>query len=367
MKKRIAILTWHYHENFGSALQAYALQECIKEMGYNVKIINYRNLIYGKVNKFKNLSKIFINKILGKKNFLGRRLRTSYSYFHFKFFKQTKLIQDIRLLPSVCRHFYAVICGSDQIWAPNVFNPTYFLDFVDDGTKKLSYAASLGLNKIENNLVPEYKRLLSRFNAISVRENIGAKLLSNECNINADVVIDPTLLLDTDKWVRIENKPFLHHNDKFVFCYFLNDAHNYSESVKNFASDKRYKVIGVTKNTSDKKWMDIVLEDIGPQEFIWLIHNADVIFTDSYHGTIFSLLFHKDFITFERFANDDAICQNSRIHQLSDYFEIKDNIINVTKRTELKLTPVDYNKFENNLKKLRNHSLDFLNNSLEEL
>lgn len=366
MKKKVAVLTWHYYKNFGSALQAYALQEVLTGLGYYVKIIDYRNPKYGKISKPKDLLKVVLVKVFRINNFINKKIDASYSSYYIKHLKLTKLVQNVDILPSFKKKFDIFVCGSDQIWAPNVFNPTYFLDFIDNDTKKISYAASIGLNNIDNNLVPEYKRLLSRFYAISVRESTGAELLRNECNISADVVIDPTLLLDSNEWIKLENKPFLHIVDKYIFCYFLNDMHNYGESVRKFASENGYEVIGVSKNTSDKNWMEIIPEDVGPQEFIWLIHNADVIFTDSYHGTIFSLLFHKKFLTFERFASDDKICQNSRIYQLIDYFDIKDNVISLTEAKELKPTSVDYNKFDKKLYELRNYSLNFLKKSLEE-
>lgn len=357
MKKRIGVITWHYYSNFGSALQAYALQETVKKMGYKVKIINYRNLKFGKISNIKELIKKLANGIL------GTHFNIDYRSFQDKYYIQTKLIQDEKKLPQLAKKFDIFICGSDQIWAPNVFNPVYMLDFVPKEKKKISYAASIGLDDLSPKCAEEYSRLLAEFYAVSVREKAGADLLKEKCGINAVTVLDPTLLICADQWKRMEKNVAYDSEKKYIFCYFLNEEHNYSGVVKEFAQKNGYDIIGFSVNKDDIKWMQIV--NIGPCGFLWLIHNASVVFTDSYHGTVFSLLYHKPFMTFERFDKDDPICQNSRIYQLKDCFGLEGMILNVANIDEIKIKELDYSTFEEKLRELRMNSLNFLSQSLE--
>lgn len=356
MKKRIGLITWHYYSNFGSALQTYALQETIKKKHYKVKVINYRNPKFGKTSEVKELAKIIKYKISGDK------VNTYYSSFQNKYFEQTRVVQDGKKLLRLSKRFDAFVCGSDQIWAPNVFNPVYMLNFVPHGKKKISYAASIGLNELSPEFIILYTDLLSDFDYISIREDTGADLLREKCGIDVLTVLDPTLLIDISEWEQIEKQPE-HIVQKYIFCYFLNKEHSYSELVKQYAKKHGYSIIGVSANKNDAEWMKLV--DIGPCEFLWMIHNSTIVFTDSYHGTIFSLLYHKKFVTFERFADSDPICQNSRIYQLDSYFGLDGIILNPAENKEIMIRELDYSKFENKLKELQIKSFDFLNKALE--
>src|SRR5690554_3953419 len=122
-KENVAILTWHYYPNYGSALQAYALQESINELGYKTKILNYRNLKFGKISKIKYGLKYLLPKIFSYNSLILRKFSYPFLQFQKDFLKETNLIQDESQLPNLCKKFDIVICGSDQIWAPNVFNP----------------------------------------------------------------------------------------------------------------------------------------------------------------------------------------------------------------------------------------------------
>ena len=370
MKKKVGILTWHYYLNFGSALQAYALKKTISDSGFKAEIINYRNPKYGKPSALTDCARLLMSYAFSKKGFmLGRRVTYPFLRFHKDFLRMGKYIMDVGELQKKVSHYEAVVCGSDQIWAPSVFNSTYFLDFVNGNTKKVSYAASIGLNDIPQELQGKYTSLLSDFNAISVRESKGKELLGEKCNIEASVVLDPTLLVDVEHWHTLERKPTdicFDFSKPYLLCYFLKADNEYRESVERYAKENKLNIIGYSLNPDDNGWMLNEKDYIGPREFLWMVRNAHSVITDSYHGTIFCLLNHKKFITLERFSNDDAICQNSRIYQLVEYFGIGDNIVNVVKDTKLQIKPVDYRAFEKNLFSLRVKSKDFLKAALEE-
>lgn len=361
--KKIGLLTWHYYSNFGSMLQTHATYTVLKELGYDPHILNYRNPVYGKVNNYLYLVKRFlslipytINRILPPK-LLQPQFRFS------NLWKKTDVVYDSMGLQLQIEGFYAIVCGSDQIWAPNVYNPIYMLDFVPDNIRKISYAASIGLNSIPKELVSNYKKYIGRIDSISVREYQGKKILENQCGIKSEVVLDPTLLVDVSKWKQLSISSNI--RCPFIFCYFLRKDHQYRESVEIFAKQNNLALYGISDNPNDASWMNVLTYvTIGPREFLGLINDAQIIITDSYHGTIFSLLLHKDFITIERFESNDNICQNSRIEQLVQYFGISKNIISVNEQTELTVNPINYENFEEELSVLREKSIKFLRDAL---
>lgn len=359
--KRIGIITWHYYPNYGSRLQIYALQNVLIKLGFDAEIINYKNkaMVHG------NLVRILSSILIRIPKSLVSRLCPSL-LFSFNRFDRNHLKLSNTFYKS-CNINYnsydAVICGSDQILAPNVYNPTYMLDFVSDNKLKISYAASIGLNKLPEDLVPEYTKFISRINYISVREEKAKELLLTHCGIDSTVVLDPTLLVNINEWKSIEQP--INLKKKFVFCYFLNKNHKYKTIVQNYAHDNNLSIYGVSENPNDTDWMTMFNKRIvGPCEFLGLINEASVIFTDSYHGTIFSLLYHKKFVTFERFSVDDSICQNSRIEQLAKYFDIHDNIVKACDTIKININEIDYRKFETKLSGLREFSLNFINKAL---
>lgn len=358
MKKKIGIITWHYHSNFGSALQAYALQYTLCRLGTDAEFINYHKPKYGRSNRIKNLLKIAIDSTLG---LFSERFRFASVNFGHKYIRVGELTMDENRLQDLSKKYDIIVCGSDQIWAPNLFDPIYFASFAPPKTRKISYAASIGLNAIPANLVEKYKDYLKDFYAISIREQEGKQLLSKFCGIESTVVLDPTLLNDGNFYRGIQRKVY-GIKEPYIFCYFLNDKHNYRNKVEEFAQKHGLKVIGVSLNDNDDLWMNRY-KKMGADHFIWLINHAEYIFTDSYHGSIFSLLLHKRFWTFKRFEETDVICQNSRIRQLKDYFD--DNVRILADKDEIdESLDLDYNKFEADLKPLREKSLDFLKKAL---
>ncbi len=360
--KEIAVLTWHYYSNYGSVLQAYAVQEAIKSMGHSVTVLDYRKSEYNGT---------ALSRIVRKNKLLYRVLcslckkKTSYLFTQFidKYFSKSSEMMKREDLIKEAEKYDCVVAGSDQLWAPNVYDPIYMLDFVPSEIAKISYAVSIGLDEIPADLVNDYKQYLSRFQAISVREKQGAQLLEQRCEIQSEVVLDPTLLVSAEHWEKLEKK--IKRQDRYIFCYFLNKTHKYKKAVQAYASKSGIEVIGCSANPEDGAWMTVLGNDIGPREFLWLIHHAAAVFTDSYHGTIFSLLYHKPFITFERFEISDKICQNSRIYQLDDHFSLSKRIIRATEDTEIVIDDFDYESFESRLCELRKSSMEYLRNALE--
>lgn len=356
--KKIGIITWHYYPNFGSSLQAFALQDSISRLGYNVRFINYRNPRYSRVYESKELIRFAISISIGR---IFHRFRYSHLNYMKRYLRQTKPVYDENGVEELSSHFDTIVFGSDQIWAPNVYHPIYQGKY-SPSCKKVSYAASIGLPEIPKDLVEKYKENLSSFCHISVREKEGQTMLKEQCRIDSEVVLDPTLLLTVDRYKAMERKaPNI--NEPFVFCYFLNAKNQYRQSVETYAKKHGFRIVGCSAKKEDEAWMTII-KDISACEFLWLIHHSSCVFTDSYHGTIFSLLYHKSFRTFMRFAEDDPIVQNSRIRQLDQYF----NIASLIQNPEQDVSEIDFDfeNFESALAQLRENSLTFLRDALNE-
>lgn len=360
--KSVGIITWHHYPNFGSALQAFALQYSIEKLGYDAKIINYRNPKFGVPTQSTIILKTFLAKTLGRlPGKVGCRFKYASILFSYRYHKQTKLVYDTEALGRVSGCFDVIVCGGDQIWAPNVFNPIYMASFAGDDQRRISYAASIGLNEIPDSLVSQYRHHLMKLFSIGVRETTGELLLKNRCNLASTVVLDPTLLVSVAKYRKMERRVY-NINKPFIFCYFLKENNDYEERVKAFAIKHNLQILGVSSREEDNSWL-FLLSDLGADEFLWLVDNAEYVLTDSYHGTIFSLLFHKKFWSIERFNPDDPICQNSRILQLKEYFSIENQIVRSTDDI-IDDFEYDFDIFEEQLSILREKSINYLSKSL---
>ena len=360
-KKKIGILTWHYYPNFGSALQSFALQTILGGLGHNVSIINYRNPKYSILSRkavFVYTVSYYIYRLLGC--MFGRYKNLPF-FFRKRYLKETKMVIDEVGVRQLSEQYDAIVFGSDQIWAPNVYNPIYQGKY-SPNCKKVAYAASIGLPEIQQDLVEKYKENLSSFSHIGVREEEGQKVLNNQCGINSEVVLDPTLLLSVDRYKAMERK-VSNTKEPFAFCYFLNANNQYRQSVEAYAKKHGLRIVGCSARKEDEEWMTII-KDISACEFLWLIHHSNCVFTDSYHGTIFSLLYHKNLRTYMRFSEDDPIAQNSRIRQLDHYFNIAPLIQNP--KQDVSEIGFDFDKFETSLVLLKEKSLTFLTKALSE-
>lgn len=361
---KVGILTWHYYPNFGSALQAYALQTVIRGLGHDAKIIDYRNTKFGVPHRGKERIKCFLGRVY---EVLGMNLPgciDKFLMFRNRYFRQTRLLLSAEEYAHAVSEFDVIVYGSDQIWAPNVFNPIYMGGCLPDAGRPrrlVSYAASVGLDTIPEDKCAQYRRLLAAFHAVSVRETDGSALLKAECGIDSLVVADPTLLLSSADY-RAISREVQGINTPYIFCYFLNKEHAYAEPIKAYARERGLKVYGVSAMEADAGWMEL-LDNVGPREFIWLIDHAAMVFTDSYYGTIFSLLMHKDLRTIERFSAQDPICQNSRIRQLCHYFHMDGLVCRAG--DEIADAGYDHGVFETELQRLRTLSMEYLKTALQ--
>lgn len=334
-QKRIGILTWHDPTNCGSALQAYALHYYLRKLGYDATIIryvpkwcrsDYMQMPFNTLSQKSKVKRIAKEVLLPFYYFLPAKIKKGISPFFLFYEKYCKMTSSCleESIAENCKPFSTIISGSDQVWNPNFIDPIYLQNFVDWNVNQISYAASLGGRNMPQEYAEMYRRCLSRFSAISVREEEGKNMLKS-IDVGAEVHIDPTLLLDA-KHYRSIMKRVKKIDKPFVFCYFLPTDREYKTYVQNYVKKHKLNVVGFSHNKDDYNWMQPVSQ-MGPCEWLWLVDNAELVLTNSYHASIFSLIFHTPFYTFVRFKPNDPVCQNSRLEQLNVYFDIADYLI----------------------------------------
>lgn len=377
MSHKIGIMTWYKYQNFGTALQAVALPYVLKKNGYDAKLIDYTPRRIGKVEckdypLFKMIYKKAISVFLGK--YKSKERDELFKAFLDKVSK-TEPTNTYSELANLSRGFDAIICGSDQIWSPLCFDDKYYLSFVSNPNKKIAYAPSFGVASIKNKLIKQQiSDLLEDFTYLSVREQQGADIISELCEKNTQVVLDPTLLLSSDEWddiidyTKIEKKINETIKQKYIVCYFLGDGIKYKNYVKSFSKRTNLPVFCIpmqNKGLYDSKTIFKMPFDVGPAEFVGLIKNAEYVLTDSFHAFAFSVIYNKKFIIFERFKKGDSQNQNSRIYNLANILSLNHCIVDYHKKgTVLTDDSIDYCKVNKVLDVEKRKSLDYLFKSI---
>lgn len=370
VEKKVGILTWFDPTNCGSALQAYSLQRVLHQLGCDVRIIKYipqwcrgdimlmplKTLFPKQIIK-RAIKSIFLLFYSHLPLLLKNRISPFYSFYN-KYCKMTSACTE-ESIGEYCKPFSTIITGSDQVWNPNFIDPIFLQNFVSNNVNQISYATSLGGAELSEEQKAIYKKNLSSFRAISVREQEGKHTLKS-IGIESTVLVDPTLLLDANHYRSIANK-VSSVKKPFAFCYFLKTDREYKAHIQDYIAEHKLEVVGFSFDKQDYTWMKET-PNMGPLEWLWLIDNADIVFTNSYHATIFSLIFHTPFYTFVRFEPNEQNNQNSRLGQLSQYFDLSDYYV-VEEISKIK--PYSFHKFEERLPELRHEATRYLLNNIK--
>jgi len=367
---KIGILTWHDSTNYGSALQAYALHYYLCSHGIDATIIHYipkwlrgdyMQMPWSTITfrqKFKRLLKNgMIPLYYLFPHYLKKVINPFFPFYYYQCRMTSACIEGS--LNQTCKNFSTIIVGSDQIWNPNALDTIFLLPNISNNVDKISYAASIGSKEIPEKMIRLYKDSLKSFKSISVREEEGHNLLKS-MGLLSEVHIDPTMLLNATHYRSLEKK-VTSIRRPFAFCYFLSSDREYKVQIQKYIQANNIEAIGISANIEDYKWMKEITQ-VGPQEWLWLVDNADVVFTNSYHATIFSLIFHKPFFTFVRFRQNDPICQNSRLEQLDRYFDIADYYV---EGDIPDISPYLFSKFDEKLIVLRHKAEEYLLTHIE--
>lgn len=333
---KIGILTHPLGVNYGGILQAYALFTVLEQMGHQVIVLRRDH----DLSFFKNV----VKKILISINYPRYN---SPKYHKLRQFIKSHIYESPRLssteeLKSFVRKkcLDLVIVGSDQVWRADYamrFGYDYFLDFVPEGIKRASYAASFGLSEWKYSAEQSeiIKNLLKKFSSVSVREFDGQMLCEKYLNCNPDIVLDPTMLLPVDHYESIISKRIV--DESYVYVYWLG------------SDEDKLKILDRYKNM---KIVDVSLRQGEPlssvEEWLSYIKYADIVITDSFHGCVFSLLFHRQFV-----MHVNKTGGFGRIESLYKLFEIDYKLLDIYQE-------IDYSFFEEKLKDWRIRSMNYL-------
>lgn len=350
--KKIGILTFHSYKNrnYGAILQAYAVQKMIEERNYYSALLD--------IIPFKlNWRASFLSEIEGR----------AFKEFSNKYLRIEREIKDEKKLN---RKFDAFVVGSDQVWRAKMEitkMKKFYFDFIDENKMKIAYAPSFGVDFWEGNeeFTKEIKSLVQRFNYVSVREVSGIKICNDVFGIDAECVLDPTMMVSLKDYQPIlddwEDKS--HKKNKYIAHMLLDDTvelrdesnkiGNYLKSEINYIKGKDIKIFGKTITIYNKV-----------SQWLTYLRDAELVITDSFHCTVFSILFKKSFVVVANPERGTARLENLlRIVGLKDRFFT--DIKTVLKSKILDKT-IDYNEVEKKLNVHREHSMNFLKKALGE-
>lgn len=384
-KMKIAILTLPLHSNYGGIIQNYALQKVLEKMGHEVATVNF--IPSKSVLPLKEIpiaySKRIIKKILGRKDgiiFLEKKknhdkiiVERNVRRFINSHIKLTYAIsnkEDIKSLNQ--NNFDAFIVGSDQIWRPPyafISIETAFLDFVTDANvKKIAYAISFGTDNIEfsKEQISNCGKLIEKFNAISTREISAIDIINNKlkwkCKSQPILTLDPTMLLNSSDYLSLINNNTKEKMSSLsgLFYYILDDSDNKNDIKIKIAS--KLKLASYTVSPKSKDFWDKAENKIVPpiEDWLYAFFKADFIFTDSFHGCVFSIIFRKPFLVYGNKRRGMA-----RFDTLLNIFHLQNRLIDENSDIDdLINTPIDWNHIENMINNRKNESIDFLFKSL---
>ena len=361
---KIKTITCHDVYNVGASLQAYALMKFLQMQGYDVEIINYKpdylshhyQLFYADNPAYrKNFLLKFIYVICKLPLKIKQQKRKKiFNQFTKEYLILTKKYESNEQLKKECPEADVYIAGSDQIWNPlfdNGRDPAFFLDFVPANKKRVSYAASFAINKMPEDNIDFAKKNLSKFDCISVRENTGLKILE-QLNINKGIeVLDPVFLLEKDKWLLLTDKDKL-IKENYILVYDFDNSKVIESISKKISKSKNLKIVSMFKND----YSDINFTNAGPLEFLNLINNADVVISNSFHATAFSIILEKDFYVIGRKEN-----VNSRMIDLLKKFKLEQRFL---MDEDIKFEKVNYEEVENSLNNYISQSKNYLIDSI---
>ncbi len=373
--------------NYGAALQAHAMLKKMQAWGYDCEVIHYvkrltlrQKAVYMvnaiRVGEAKTIYRRFRNRWLLKKipgyaANIGKRTKAVDAYKKRYLLPLFHEYVGYEELSKGSRNYAAVVVGSDQVWSPlSLPNKFFNLLFVDDDVPKIAYASSFGVSEI-----PAFQRkatgaYLKRFKNIGVREMRGKEIVENLSGKTATVVVDPTLLLSREEWETEMADSNINIRGPYIFCYFLGTNQEARYAANALKAQTGYKLVAIRHMDEyvkeDEMFGDEAPYDAGPNDFIKLIANAAYVCTDSFHCLAFSILFHRKFMVFYRFAQNDRTGRNSRIDSLLYLLGIDaEHIFRGNNLGSIDI-PIDYKEVDAGLAKMRSRSENFLKGTLEE-
>lgn len=376
--KKVGLITY-YGNNYGGVLQAYALQQMVKANGFDCNLIS---------NEFLNRQSGW-KKVRGRVRSLTSLIRNPFGYLakrrtYRQYMSQNasraKKFEAFRC-DNLCIHktgyssysdylenppqYDVYLCGSDQIWNPNLYcdNGFYFAGFAPDDALKISYASSVGVSTVNKKQAAFMAPLLNRFDVISTREQKGADIINEISEKTATVVLDPTLLLAGEDWDRVAAPRMI--QEPYVFCYLFGEREYVADVKKKVKEITGMKVVCVPFVPRELSSDDEKIFDAGPAEFISLIKNASLVLTDSFHATAFSINLKVPFVSLCRFDKEDKKSMNDRLITLLNMVGLEQRLVDTEDNISADfLYDIDFDKAHEILGQKRSMDRQFLTDSL---
>lgn len=296
--KKVGVITFHRAINYGAVLQTYALQKFLNSNGYDSEVIDYRN------DYMENFYKSFAIKDKTPKQIIRnavnlsamKKKKAKFRGFIDQYIPVSEKVYTKENIKESNNVYDCFISGSDQVLNFNCskFDKNYFLDFVQDAEKKHTYAASFGMKQLPDEYKEEYTKLLSTFPDLSIRETAGQKIVKELTGEDSTLTVDPVFLLDQEQWSKIAKKPDM---SNYIVIYKLNASDLIYDFARELAKKTGKQIVALSFDTIDQiKTRDIKgITSASIEEFLGYFKYADYVVTNSFHGTAFSVIFHKDF------------------------------------------------------------------------
>lgn len=357
---QVGIITFHRAINYGAVLQAYALTKVINSLGDKSRIIDYIAPCVS--NRHKPLRLSLRPSEIYRYLRYGKSVNERFNNFQ-NFLNTIPITVEVSKsgeLSELAQHLNAVICGSDQVWNTEITSNDfhYFLDFVSGKVKKIAYAASFGITHIPENVQEEIKLNLNKFDSISVREEEGADLVERLIGKRPQVTLDPTILISADEWREISTSEKLPPH--YVLIYSVGEVEKLFPLALEISHSENIPIVIFSHRNYKELDNVFYIRTFGPTGFINAFDKADYVVTNSFHGTAFSVIFHKKFIVLSRTVNPlRGSGINSRINTLLKKSGL-DNQIYHGGSLLSKLNNINYSEVEERLNPLREKSIGFL-------
>lgn len=377
--KSVGIITYHHYYNYGTMLQAYALQKKVEQLGFRSEIIDFKqNNNPSRLQLLGiRIKRLFVYvrdcrkymTLASTKNLFSKRCLKFEEFYNNNFKLSNQKYTDSLQLSANPPIYDGYVVGSDQTWNPYVANnpEAFYLTFVKDDAKKGCYAPSLGVSRLTKEQRTRLKNKLKGFRFLSCRESVGAKLLSETLEIPVINVLDPTLLLNWNDWNSVSSKCDI--EKPYILVYFLGNVKEHRDFVHKLANKTGLKIVSIPISYLDINESAFVKKWAGPDEFLSLIKNAEYVCTDSFHGTMFSINFGVKFYSFCKTKDAENSSENSRLYSALELLGLSNRLVTSSNQNSVlkELAAIDYSAVHKVLENEKTKSLAYLKGMLEKI
>jgi len=361
---RIGIMTFHSALNCGAVLQAYALQTYLENMGHEVEFINYRIIKKKNIRDF--IGKGFFKTIYKLEDIYQSCKHSKKDAFGYVLKRGELEYFSIEELQNNPPDYDVYIAGSDQIWnisSQTYLDKAYFLDFGSPSIKRIAFSASLGQCNVPKSLDQEIRQQLLKFNAISIRENIGAEYIKSIIGgkKNIQQISDPTILLDINDYLKISSIKKSKENEPYIASYILSNYNSEQLEILKYIKGKlNLNIINLRNPDTCIRLLKTINKVVTPYQWLGYIYNSEFVICCSFHAVVFSLIFHKNFIVI-------TPNENQRILSFLKSLNMEDFIIcqfDSTSIDNILEKSINWARIDNLIINERKKSINFLTNNL---